>query len=275
MVAVPAFTYAADMWFIGVTTPLDGGRRSGSVLVIKKLCHTQYKAAKLVTSVLSTTAGDALDIHANLLLMDLLFWKVLTHAAVRILSLPPPHPLHSLAHQAANWFVRRHRSPLHKLFSFTGVDPTSIETVHSIHRQPNYHPSLTTHIMDDKDAALVAITNTHVSTSISVYCDGYGFEGGIGTSAVLYVNCWETSYLTYCLGSDAEHTVYEGKAMGFTLGLHLLTSVVHSIDGQHWLGMRPSYSSPIARLTVGHLSPSKTPSHPTSVLLGSYQGSMA
>ncbi|KNZ78364.1 hypothetical protein J132_01017 [Termitomyces sp. J132] len=137
-VTVPAFTYTADMWFTGVTTPSDGGRRLGSVSVIKKLCPTQHKVAKLVTN--------------------------------------------------------------------------------------------------NKDAALVAITNAHASTSILVYCDGSGFKGGIGALVVLYVNCWETSYLTYHLGSDAEHTVYKGKAVSFTLGLHLLTSVVHSIDGQVIMG---------------------------------------
>ncbi|KNZ72484.1 hypothetical protein J132_02995 [Termitomyces sp. J132] len=36
----------------------------------------------------------------------------------------------------------------------------------------------------------------------------------------------EESSLTYHLSSDAEHTVYEGEVVGFTLSLHLLALVV-------------------------------------------------
>ncbi|KNZ72485.1 hypothetical protein J132_02996 [Termitomyces sp. J132] len=53
-------------------------RRLGSVAIIKKLCPSQHRAAKLVTGALSTAVGDALNVHANLLPVDLLFCKVLS-----------------------------------------------------------------------------------------------------------------------------------------------------------------------------------------------------
>ncbi|KNZ74022.1 hypothetical protein J132_08676, partial [Termitomyces sp. J132] len=59
-----------------------------------------------------------------------------------------------------------------------------------------------------------------------VYCDSSSYGGGIGVAAVLYLDSMEESSLTYHLGSDAEHTVYKGEVVGFTLGLHLLASVV-------------------------------------------------
>ncbi|KAG6893683.1 hypothetical protein C0992_009007 [Termitomyces sp. T32_za158] len=52
-----------------------------------------------------------------------------------------------------------------------------------------------------------------------------GFDSGIGASAVLYIDSEEVSSLRYHLSSAAEHTVYKGELVGFTLGLHLLKSI--------------------------------------------------
>ncbi|KAG5735422.1 hypothetical protein E4T56_gene12779 [Termitomyces sp. T112] len=74
-VAIPAFTYAADVWYTG------------------KIGAAQRQAAKIITGTLSTMAGDVLDAHANLLPVDFLFRKVLTQAAV---STPLPSKLSKL-----------------------------------------------------------------------------------------------------------------------------------------------------------------------------------
>ncbi|KAF8218529.1 hypothetical protein L208DRAFT_1350502, partial [Tricholoma matsutake] len=58
-------------------------------------------AAKLITGSLSTTAGDVLDIHANLLPIDLLYHKILFCAIICLASLPSSHPLHNHVHSAA------------------------------------------------------------------------------------------------------------------------------------------------------------------------------
>lgn len=224
-VAVPAFTYAADVWYTGIHQSPSGRKRLGSVAVTKKLIPVQRRAAKLVTGSLSTTAGDVLDAHANLLPVDLLFHKVLFRAAVRLASLPRSHPLHSPVRRTAARYVKRHRSSLHHLFHITGVIPSSVETVDPARRPPSYRPSFTTHIPKNKDEALARALSTHRSSPVSIYCDGSGFEGGIGASAVMYKDKVEVANLKYHLGPSTKHTVYEGELVGLTLALHLLKSL--------------------------------------------------
>ncbi|KAF5378885.1 hypothetical protein D9615_006982 [Tricholomella constricta] len=228
-VAVPAFTYAADVWYTGIHNSPSGKKRVGSVAVTKKLTPVQRHAAKLVTGSLSTTAGDVLDAHTNLLPVDLLYHKILQRAAVRLASLPDTHPLHSPVRKAAKRYVKRHRSPLHSLFFLTGIDPSLVETVSSTRRRPNYAPSFSTHIEDSKETALVEANRIFRLAPTSVHCDGSGYEGGVGASAVLFVNGLEKASLKYHLGPITKHTVYEAEIVGLTLGLHLLTSTSRNL----------------------------------------------
>ncbi|KAG5731524.1 hypothetical protein E4T56_gene5479 [Termitomyces sp. T112] len=152
-VAIPAFTYAADIWYTGVCEGPKGAHQMGSLAVTKKI------------------AGDVLDAHANLLPVDLLFHKVLTRAAVCFGSLPDTHPVGTVACRAAKRFVHRHRSPLHNLFLFTGVNPSSIEIVRAHRCCPNYWPAFTTHIASSKEEALEAIRLTHDCASTAIYCN--------------------------------------------------------------------------------------------------------
>ncbi|KAF5372678.1 hypothetical protein D9615_009837 [Tricholomella constricta] len=231
-VAVPAFPYAADVWYTGIQDSPNSKKRTGSVAITKKLIPVQRRAARLVTDSLSTTAGDVLDAHTNLLPVDLLYHKILQRAAVRLASLPPTHPLHGPVRKAARRHVKRHRSPLHNLFFITGVDPTQIETVAPTRRRPNYAPSFSTHIKGNKEKALVEANRIHRLAPTSVHCDGSGYEGGVGASAVLFINGVEKASLRYHLGPITKHTVYEAEIVGLTLGLHLLTSTsrqLHSI----------------------------------------------
>ncbi|KNZ72746.1 hypothetical protein J132_01950 [Termitomyces sp. J132] len=187
-------------------------------------------------SALSTTAGDVLDAHANLLPIDLLFCKVLVRAAVCLSSLPPSHPLFKPVHSAARHCVCHHCSPLHSIFSFTDINPSLIETVLPTHQPPSYKPAFTMHIKPNKESALMAIQRVHSCSWAAVYCDGSGYEGGIGASAALFIDNEKTTALQYHLGSASEHTVYEAEVVGFTFGLHLLMSITHQLCGLTTIG---------------------------------------
>jgi hypothetical protein len=101
-IAVPTFTYAADVWYTGTHKPGNSSKKWGSIAVTNKLVSVQRRVAKLITGSLSTTTGDVLDVHTNLLPIDLLFHKILFHAATQIASLPTTHPLHRLSRKAAS-----------------------------------------------------------------------------------------------------------------------------------------------------------------------------
>jgi ribonuclease HI len=224
-VAVPAFTYAADVWYMGIHKPADSSKNRGSVAVTNRLVSVQRRVAKLITGSLSSTAGDVMDAHANLLPVDILFHKILFRAATHIASLPTTHPLHRLSRKAASHYVKRHKSPLHNLFFTTKVLPIKVETITATRRRPNYVPSFSINIQDDKTLALVDATLYHMVAPVSVYSDGSGFEGGVGASAVLFINNTESKVLRYHLGSLKEHTVYEAEILGLTLSFHLLHSL--------------------------------------------------
>ncbi|KNZ72341.1 hypothetical protein J132_03867, partial [Termitomyces sp. J132] len=68
-------------------------------------------------------------------------------------------------------------------------------------------------------------------SNTAVFCDGSSFEGGVGASAVLYINGDEVSHLKYHLGSGAEHTVYEVEIVSLSLGLHILQGLNRKLLG--------------------------------------------
>ena len=71
---------------------------------------------------------------------------------------------------------------------------------------------------------------------MALYCNGSGFEGGVGASAVLYEKGTKTQHLTYHLGLIREHTVYKAEIIGTTLGLHLLTVIGEGLPSNSLIG---------------------------------------
>ena len=60
---------------------------------------------------------------------------------------------------------------------------------------------------------------------VRIYSDGSGFKGGIGASALPYINEQLVKVLRAHLGSSLEHTVYEAEGVGLLMGLHLLNGL--------------------------------------------------
>jgi len=81
-VAVPGFTYGAEVWYSFLHKPEHASETKGSVAITNKLHSVQRKVAKAITGGLSTTAGNILDMHAYILPIDLLFCKLLFRAAL-------------------------------------------------------------------------------------------------------------------------------------------------------------------------------------------------
>jgi ribonuclease HI len=94
---------------------------------------------------------------------------------------------------------------------------------------------LSTSILHNKPDTLAA-ARAHHNTQVSLYCDGSGFEDGIGASAVLYINKIEQKSLRYFLGPSTEHTVYEGELVGLSLALHLLNSLSFQLHSHTVIG---------------------------------------
>lgn len=185
-VAVPAFTYAADVWYTGVHTIPHSKMTRCSKGTTTNLTSVQRKAAKHITGALSLAAADTLKVHAHILPIDLLFHKILFRAAACICTLPPTHPLYTITRKAASKYVKTHKSPLHHLFHLTGLRPDLTETITPIRRPHSYQVPHSTHIKDSKENALRAAQLVNDTAAVRVYVNGSGYKGGISASAVLY-----------------------------------------------------------------------------------------
>ena len=81
-VAIPSFTYVADVWFTLICKEPDAGKSSGSVGVACKLSSVQRMATTAITGVLRTSASDVLEVHANLLPVKLLLHRACHRATL-------------------------------------------------------------------------------------------------------------------------------------------------------------------------------------------------
>ena len=223
-VAVPKFTYGAGIWFR--PTFIEGANHSqkGSIGIAKNLARIQRMATISITGAMRTTATDTLDAHAHLLPVTLLLQKTCHQAALRLSSLPRHHPLFKhLQHIAKHAGISRHRTSIHNLIATFHTFPDEIETVDTIHRPKNlgsiaYEP----HIAIDKAKAIRE--HNDLRDEIMIYTDGSAHDGGVGAAAILYRTGKEPRALTFHLGSDKHHTVYEAEIVGLTLAAKLLMS---------------------------------------------------
>jgi len=92
-IAVPHMLYVADIF---LTPQQNIGKRSKSrankQATITKLASIQRRAAIMIMGAMKTTATDAVEVMANLLPFHLLVNKHCHWAAIRLATLPSPHP---------------------------------------------------------------------------------------------------------------------------------------------------------------------------------------
>ena len=165
-----------------------------------------------------------------------LFCKLLFRAALHLCSLPVSHPLHPLVCSVAQCRIKCHLSSIHHLIYFASINPKDIETITPVRRSPGYEPSFKMIIPPSKEVALPLAVLTNLTAPVRVYSDGSGFEGGIGASALLYINDRLAKVLRVYLGTSCEHTVYEAEGVGLVMGLHLLNGLSRQLTQPTILG---------------------------------------
>ena len=137
VMAVPSFTYAADVWFKPVDGSLEGWKAGGSIGVSCKLTSVQCIATVAIMGALHTTATDTMEMHANLRPMELLMHRICHRAAMWLMALPESHPLYKPVKLTVRRDVKQHRSPLHRLLHSFRIKPTNFETLSPIGCPPN------------------------------------------------------------------------------------------------------------------------------------------
>ena len=125
--------------------------------------------------------------------------------------------------------MKRHRSTLQTLLHLYKIDPEKLEKIMPTHRPPNFHPTHSTVVEQDKKMAL-ELDKKIGNEGVRIYVDGSGFGGNIGVAAVLYENGTKKRTLKFHLGPELEHTVYEG---GHRTGKLLQTSAKEKRPSQY------------------------------------------
>jgi ribonuclease HI len=219
-VAIPKFTYAADIWFTPVHRAEGGKRATGSVGVVRKLTSVQRLATIAITGAMRTTASDTLEAHANVQPIELLLAGVCFRAASRMMTLPKQHPLYRPVRVCARRLVKKHPSPIHQLTHRFGLNPATFENINPFAVAPDAPTLYSTEVADSREESKEADDSSEVDAKI--YTDGSGIDGYAGAAAVLYKRGRRVAALRYRLGSLATHTTYEAEAIGVVLALQLL-----------------------------------------------------
>ena len=173
-VAVPSFTYAADVWFTPICKGADSGKSSGSVGVARKLSSVQRMAMTAIMGALCTSASDVMEAHANLLPIELMLHRVCHRATLRLATLLELHPLSKPTRQSARHFLKRHGSPLHHLFHAFELQPQDCEKIAPSTRPPNEDNALRFRIADTWEESREEVKDD--KANVQVYSDGSGLD---------------------------------------------------------------------------------------------------
>ena len=107
-VAIPKMMYAINVW---LTPPWqwDGAKGcTSSVGMVNRLASLQRVAALAITGAMRTTVTDVINLHADLLPMQLVTHRLCQWATLRIASLPEMHPLHDVSCRQACRYIKSH-----------------------------------------------------------------------------------------------------------------------------------------------------------------------
>jgi len=117
-VALPKILYGIDIWYTPPHQKPGKKCRSGSVGPLRKLESSQRIATLAITGALRTTPSDALNVHANVLPMDLMLEKACHRAIVRMCTLPESNPVANIVKQYYEEIpLVKHPTNLHNLLT--------------------------------------------------------------------------------------------------------------------------------------------------------------
>jgi ribonuclease HI len=116
------------------------------------------------------------------------------------------------------------------------IKPESVETIKAVRQTTKWQANVKMHIPDNTNTAIQALQDD--TADIKVYTNRSGMDRKIGAAAVLHRNGRRKSHIRYKLGTQAQHMVYEGEAVGAVLGIKLISkewgvrSAILCIDNQ-------------------------------------------
>ena len=139
---------------------------------------------------------------------------------MRMATLPGNHPLTTQI-RSARRNQKRHKSPLHQLFNNFNINPNAMGTIQPIRNPPQWSPRVTIDMADDAIYAALQDIRAENEDDVCLYSDRSGFKGKIG-AAILRRGGETKRSLKFHLGTEKDHTVFEGEEVGMILAAELL-----------------------------------------------------
>ncbi|KAG9120597.1 hypothetical protein FRC07_003847, partial [Ceratobasidium sp. 392] len=217
-IAVPRFTYAADVWYTPVEYQDGMKRASGSVGFARKLARVQSTAARAILGAMKSTPVDHLDAFASLLPVPMLLNQVCVRAAIRLVSTPEGHPLRK---DVVKSLVGRktHIPPLQRILSTVDVWADRIErwTFKDCERKaltvpPKYFLPVNSALMEVKTG----------QSRVKVYADGSRNKEGVGAAAVIKVHGRMAASSGLRLGDSQVCSILEAEIAAILLATQLI-----------------------------------------------------
>ncbi|KEP45725.1 putative reverse transcriptase from transposon X-element protein, partial [Rhizoctonia solani 123E] len=217
-IAVPRFSYAADIWY-SLVTQGPGGRRSGSAGFADRLARIQSTAARAILGAMRSTPVTSLDAHLDLLPMYILMNEACQRAAVRLAATPTDHPLRKAVIKCAIG-RKRHQPPLQRILHFAGVKPSDLEQW-PFNRNPL--PSTPPEPFQDRQGA--AATAWADKAHLLVFADAAVSRAGVAAAAILWGDGDRELRTGVRLGEPGSFSSLDAEVASILLAAHLVTTI--------------------------------------------------
>jgi hypothetical protein len=169
------------------------------------------------------TALKVVEVHLDLLPIDLALELARHRVSVRIAMLPPPHPLHAAAREHAGMPQAWHQSVLDLLLQRHCLCPDAIKTVDVVHHPPHWTPNCTLQPPPSRKEAHIDKVLHWVCNNAHMYSDGSTHSGGVSTAAILIRRDGYRSEVALHLRRDNRNIVYSVETVGLVVvAAHLL-----------------------------------------------------
>ncbi|CCO36793.1 hypothetical protein RSOLAG1IB_12164 [Rhizoctonia solani AG-1 IB] len=217
-IAVPRFSYAADIWYSPVTQS-PGGRRKGSAGFADRLARIQSNAARAILGAMRSTPVASLDAHLDLLPMHLLMNEACQRAAIRLAATPPAHPLHKAVIKCTLG-RKKHQPPLQRILHFAGVKPADFEQWPFGRRPlPSAPPEF---FRGRQEAAADAWAD---KAHLLVFADAAVSRAGVAAAAILWGDGGLELRTGVRLGEPGSLSSLDAEVAGIMLAAHLVLTV--------------------------------------------------
>ncbi|KAJ1308146.1 hypothetical protein OPQ81_003864 [Rhizoctonia solani] len=215
-IAVPRFSYAADIWYTPVAQGL-GGRRTGSAGFTDRLARIQSMAARAILGAMHSTPIASPDAHLDLLPMHLLLNEACQRAAIRLAASPISHPLHKAVIKCAVG-RKKHQPPLQRILHFAGIKPSDFEHW-PFGRRPL--PSTPPEAFRDRYEAVADAWAD--KAHLQIFSDATVGGAGVAAAAVLWSDSGRVLRTGLRLGEPGSLSTLDAEIAGITLAAHLVT----------------------------------------------------